>query len=261
MNVQLQVSDHVARVTINRPEVLNAIDQATEQELRALWDRLEDDRQVRVIVVTGAGDRAFCVGADLKGAVAGEEVTGLDYLSSPRPGGFAGLAMSERLLTPVVARVNGYVLGGGMEMLLGCDIAVACAEAQFGFPEPRVGRLPLDGGMTLLTRQIPNKAALGLLLTGRRIDAAEAERLGLVNEVVDRAQLDEAVDRWVRQILACAPLATRAIKQVIRETSHLSIADAAAQRLPATIAAVTSEDADEGVQSFVEKRAPHWKGC
>ncbi len=260
MSVQLQIADHVARVTIDRPEVLNAVDQATERQLRALWEELESNRDVRAIVVTGAGNRAFCVGADLKSAAEGEQVTGLEYLASRRHGGFAGLAMNDELITPVVARVNGYALGGGLEMLLGCDIAVACTEARFGFPEPRVGRLPLDGGMTLLGRKIGDKAAMGLLLTGRQIDATEAARLGLVNEVVPRTDLDETVDRWVTDILACAPLATRAIKQAVRQTAHQSVAEAAAQRLPAVLAAVDSDDAEEGVRAFAEKRQPVWKG-
>jgi crotonobetainyl-CoA hydratase len=160
----------------------------------------------------------------------------------------------------VIARVNGHALGGGMEMVLGCDIVVAAEEATFGLPEPRVGRLALDGGIALLPRRIPYVWAMGLLLTGRRIPAAQALRLGLGNDVVPRADLDQAIERWVTDILACAPLSLRAIKQMVRSGAGLSPQEAQRLRLPALIAALQSSDQDEGVRAFVEKRAPQWQG-
>jgi len=159
----------------------------------------------------------------------------------------------------VIARVNGHALGGGFEMVLGCDIVIAAAEASFGLPEPRVGRLALDGGMVLLPRLIPQKAAMGMLLTGKRITAREALGYGLVNEVVPRVGLDAAIDRWLADILACAPLSLRAIKQTVQRTWHLTPDEAQAMRLPALIEALGSEDGEEGVQAFREKRPPVWK--
>jgi enoyl-CoA hydratase/carnithine racemase len=161
---------------------------------------------------------------------------------------------------PVIARVNGHALGGGMEMALGCDIVVASANASFGLPEPRVGRLALDGGIALLTRRIPHVWAMGMLLTGRRIDAAEALRFGLVNEVAPLAELDAAIARWVADILACAPLSVRAIKQMVRAGEKLSAREAQMLRLPALVEALRSSDQDEGVRAFQEKRKPVWQG-
>jgi len=254
---RLTKEGHVARVTLDRPAALNAIDADTARELDGIWDALERDADVRVIVLTGAGERAFCAGADLK---SGGGKTGLAYWASPRPGGFGGIALRETLDVPVIARVNGFALGGGFEMVLGCDIVIASETASFGLPEPRVGRLPLDGGMTLLTRQVPFRAAMGILLTGRRVAAREALALGLVNEVVPPAELDAAVERWVGEVLACAPLSVRAIKAVARRTAHLTAREAQAQRLPELIAALESQDSEEGVAAFREKRAPVWKG-
>jgi len=256
-NVSFEVRDHVARVTLDRPASMNAVDRATEEELEAIWTAIERDPKVRAVVLTGAGERAFCAGADMKNS--GNQ-TGLEYWAAARHGGFGGIALRETLDVPVIARVNGVALGGGFEMVLGCDIAVACDEASFGLPEPRVGRMPLDGGMTLLQRQIPYRHAMGILLTGRRVKAAEALDLGIVNEVVPRADLDAAVERWVAQILACAPLSVRAIKAVVRGTAHMTPRAAQAQRLPALVAALSSEDSIEGVTAFREKRAPVWKG-
>src|SRR4029077_20942350 len=174
--------------------------------------------------------------------------------ATARPAGFGGIALRSTLDIPVIARVNGHALGGGFEMVLGCDLVIAAEEATFGLPEPRVGRLPLDGGMVLLQRQVPFRQAMSMLLTGRRLRAAEALAIGLVNEVVPRADLDDAVARWLADILACAPLSLRAIKQSVRRTAHLAAAEAQAQRLPAVIACLASRDGEEGVAAFREKR-------
>jgi len=256
MPVDFTIANHVARVTIDRPEVMNAIDTATEQELQRIWAAIEADRAVRVVVLTGAGTRAFCAGADMKGG----GVSGLEYWAQPRPGGFGGIALRHSIDVPVIARVNGHALGGGFEMVLGCDIIVASSNASFALPEVRLGRLPLDGGMALLQRQIPFRAAMGILFTGRRVKADEACSLGLINEVVEPEELDAAVERWVAQILACAPLSVRAIKQMVRRTAHLTAVEAQAQRLPALVEALVSEDSNEGVRAFIEKRPPIWRG-
>lgn len=255
--VGFEVTDGVARVTINRPDRMNAIDKAAEDALMRIWDGIERDRSIRVVVLTGAGDRAFCAGADVK---SGSGSSGLEYWAGPRPGGFGGIALRDTLDVPVIARVNGHALGGGFEMVLGCDIVVAAEHAGFGLPEPRIGRLALDGGIAILPRRIPHVWAMGLLLTGRRIPAAEALRMGLVNEVVPAAELDVAVDRWVQDILACAPLSLRAIKQMVRAGSRLTAQEAQALRVPALVEALRSEDQDEGVLAFQEKRAPVWRG-
>ena len=257
MPIQCHIADHVARVTIDRPDVLNAIDAGAEAELQSIWSVIEADRDVRVVVLTGAGDRAFCTGADMKD---GSGESGLEYWAKARPGGFGGIAMRETLDVPVIARVNGHAIGGGLEVVLGCDIVVAAEEATFALPEARVGRLPLDGGMTLLQRQIPYRHAMGMLLTGRRIKAREALDFGLINEVVPRAELDAAIDRWLNDVLACAPLSVRAIKQAVRRTAHLAAREAQAMRLPAVIEALQSQDAGEGVRAFLEKRKPNWTG-
>jgi crotonobetainyl-CoA hydratase len=232
------------------------VDLETESELQRIWNELERNRDIRVVVLTGEGERAFCVGADLKNP----SMSGLEYWAAPRPGGFGGIALRETLNVPVIARVNGYALGGGFEMVLGCDLVVACEEASFGLPEALVGRMPLDGGMTLLQRQIPYRQAMAMLLTGRRVSAREALDMGLVNEVVPRVELDAAVERWVEALLSCAPLSLQAIKQVVRRTSTLSASEAQALRLPALVSALQSEDAHEGVRAFQEKRKPRWSG-
>jgi len=256
MSVNLKIENHVATVTLSRPDVLNAVDLATEAELQRIWTELERRDDVRVVVLTGAGDRAFCVGADMKNPA----MTGLEYWGASRPGGFGGIALRESLNLPVIARVNGFALGGGFEMVLGCDIVVACEEASFGLPEALVGRMPLDGGMTLLQRQIPYRQAMAMLLTGKRVSAQEAKEMGLINDVVPRAQLDDAVQRWIDALLACAPLSQQAIKQVVRRTATLSPSDAQALRLPALVSALQSEDAHEGVLAFQQKRKPQWRG-
>ena len=258
MTVRFDLKDGVARITIDRPDRMNAVDRATEAELIAAWERVEMDRSIRVVVLTGSGERAFSTGADMK---AGGGMTGLEYWAAPRPGGFGGIALRDTLDVPVIARVNGHALGGGFEMVLGCDIVIAAENATFGLPEPRVGRLALDGGIALLSQRLPHAQAMGILLTGRRLGAAEALRLGLVNEVVAATELDVAVQRWIAEIVACAPLSVRAIKQMVRAGAGLTPQQAQALRLPALVEALQSKDQDEGVKAFQEKRAPVWKGA
>jgi enoyl-CoA hydratase/carnithine racemase len=257
MSIRFAVENHVARVTIDRPDRMNALDEASEAELMRVWAAIEQDEQVRCVVLTGAGEKAFCTGADMKQS---GNKTGLEYWATPRPGGFGGLSLRETLDVPVIARVNGHALGGGMEMVLGCDIVVAAENATFGLPEPRVGRLALDGGIAQLSRRIPHVLAMGMLLTGRRVSAPEAFRFGLVNEVVPQTGLDAAVEKWVSDVLACAPLSVRAVKQMVRRGAGLTPQQAQMLRLPALIAALQSTDQDEGVRAFVEKRAPQWQG-
>lgn len=257
MAVEFSVDNHVARVRIDRPERMNAVDDATWDALEEIWQKIEADGDVRVVVLSGSGEKAFCAGADMKG---GNALSGLEYWENARPGGFGGLTLRKSLQVPVIARVNGIAVGGGFEMVLGCDIVVAAEHASFGLPEARVGRMPLDGGMIVLPRMIPQKVAMGMLMTGKRISAQEAKDYGLVNEVVPAEELDAAVDRWVADILKCAPLSVKAIKESVKETIDLPAQQAMAKRLPALVAALESEDADEGPLAFREKREPNWKG-
>lgn len=246
----------IARVTIDRPRVLNALDRAAHDTLSAVWDDVRDDPSVRVAVLTGAGERAFCAGTDLSAA---GDARGLNYLTGAPPLGAGGLSLRRDLFTPVIAAVNGLALGTGFELVLACDIAVAAEHAEFGFPEPRVGLMALDGAMHLLLRQVPLKQAMGLLLTGRRIGAAEARAAGLVNEVVPAADLAAAADRWAGDVLACAPLAVEATKHLAQESRDLPAWAAPRWVSPRALRAMESEDAQEGVRAFREKRAPRWR--
>jgi crotonobetainyl-CoA hydratase len=254
--IRFELKGHVAWVTFDRQHVLNALDPASVRRCNEIWDQIERDPSVHAVVVTGAGDRAFCTGADMSAAGIGR--TGVDYWAHLDPNGFAGLSLRRTLDVPVIARVNGYALGGGMEVVLGADLVVAADHARFGLTEPRVGRMPLDGGIVRLARRIPHTQAMSLLLTGRKAAASELAAMGLVNEVVPAAELDAAVDRWLEQILACAPTSLRAIKQVLNRTDHLTDREAHATRTPALMEALVSPNAEEGVAAFQQKRRPNW---
>ncbi|WP_211288866.1 enoyl-CoA hydratase-related protein [Actinophytocola xinjiangensis] len=253
----LEVRDGVARVTIDRPAARNALDSAAATELERVWTEIEATPGIRVVVLTGSGDRAFCAGADLR---EDNGLSGVDYWAGASGNGFGGLSMRDTLTVPVVARVNGFCLGGGMELALGCDLVVAASTVFFGLPEPRVGRVPLDGGVAGVLQQVPYRQAMEILLTGRRVSAADALRFGLVNEVVPAEELDEVVDRWVADILACAPLSLRAVKRMALAERIGQARRIQGTRTPELVAALRSADAQEGVRAFREKRAPVWRG-
>ncbi len=248
--------DKVATVRINRPAQMNAVDSATASRLDCIFDEIAAAKtKIRCVILTGTGNKAFCAGADMKEDGPG----GLEYWTQTNAKGFGTLAMRKVLDVPIIAKVNGLALGGGMELMLGCDLVVAAEHAKFGLPEPRVGRLPLDG-MVMLPRLLPRVQALGMLLTGRMISSAEAVAWGLINEAVPSNKLDDAVGGWVADILACAPLSLAAIKHAGIGLVDQPLAQARATLTSQLKAALESQDADEGVMAFREKRKPVWKG-
>jgi len=246
---------HVVTITLNRPEVLNAMHPAGHRELARAFDDYAADPELRVAIVTGAGDRAFCVGTDLKTLAA----TG-DHQKPPT--GFAGITHRFDLWKPVIAAVNGLCLGGGVEILAACDLAIAADDAEFGLSEPRVGLAALGGGaLQRLARELPMKEAMWLVLRAQRIGAEEARRIGLVNKVVPRAELMIQARALADELLACAPLALQASKQVMLQSlEEPDFAKAMTRRYEAAERMLASDDAIEGPRAFAEKRKPHWKG-
>lgn len=253
---------HVAYITLNRPEVLNAMDLATHARLAEVWDDFEADDDVWLGVLGASGERAFCVGQDLKELVRRTEEDDAPISSFGSRGlpGWPRLTERFALGKPLIARVQGLALGGGFELALACDLIVAADTAEFALPEARLGLIPGAGGAFRLSRQLPLKTAMGLLLTGHRLGAREACAHGLVNEVVPAAELDAAVSRWVQALLRSAPLSLRALKQAVHQSAHLSLQDAFAASYPEEQRRRASRDCREGPKAFVEKREPVWEG-
>lgn len=251
---RLAAADGILTVTIDRPEVLGALHLAGHEELTRVFDHYAADPALRVAILTGSG-RGFCVGTDLKSLA---ETGPYEY---PH-GGFGGLTTRFDLWKPVIAAVNGLCLGGGAEIVIACDIAIAADSAQFGLPEPRVGLAALGGGaLQRLVREMPMKDAMALVLTGRRIDAHEARRVGLINEVVPAADLMARAEAVAREILECAPLAIEASKQVmLMSRAEPDLKAAMARSYPAAERMLASEDAREGPRAFAAKRKPVWSG-
>ena len=241
-------------VTLDRPELMNALHPPANRELAGVFDEFEADPELWVGIVTGAGDRAFCAGNDLKYQAAGGKMEFSDK-------GFGGLTARYGCVKPLIAAVNGVAMGGGFEIALACDLIIASERASFALPEPRVGLAALAGGMHRLPRQIGQKQAMGMLLTGRRVDAHEGQRLGFVNEVVPPADLLPAARRWATQILECAPLSVRASKQAALEGLGAGSLETAVNAHYEQVARMfKSEDFVEGPRAFSEKRKPVWKG-
>ena len=244
----------VLTVTFNRPEVRNAIHPPAARELEQIFDEFEADPELWVAILTGAGEQAFCAGNDLKYQAAGNP---MDWPKT----GFGGLAMRFDSVKPLIAAVNGVALGGGFEIALACDLIIASERASFGLPEPLVGMAAMAGGIHRLPRQIGLKNALGMLLTGRRVDAREGQQLGFVNEIVPADQLIDAAHRWADQILECAPLSVRASKQAALQGLDAASLEAAVRgHYDQIYALLKSEDYVEGPRAFAAKRRPKWKG-
>jgi crotonobetainyl-CoA hydratase len=253
-------SSGVTTITLNRPEVMNAIHSPMHAELADALDEFAADKQQRVCVLTGAGERAFCAGSDLKYAASSDAGVGEGRRAYPHSG-YGGIAERFDLTKPVIAAVNGVALGGGFEIVLACDLVIASDTALFGLPEPLVGAIALGGGLHRLPRQIGLKHALGIILTSRKVPAEEGKALGFVNEVVPQADLGAAVDRWAAAILRGSPIAIQASKEVVhRGLTEASLADAMLHQrdYPGFRAWLQSEDLREGPRAFAQKRPPRW---
>ncbi|MEM0986877.1 MAG: enoyl-CoA hydratase-related protein [Pseudomonadota bacterium] len=241
-------------VEMNRPEKMNALHPPANKELGEIFDDFAADPNLWVAIITGAGDRAFSAGNDLRYQASGGDMFAV-------PSGFGGLTSRYDLDKPVIAAVNGVAMGGGFEIALACDLIIAADTARFALPEPKVGLAALAGGLHRLPRQIGLKRAMGMIMTARHVPAEEGERLGFVNEVVPQAELMDAARRWAGLIMECSPMSIRASKQAVM--GGLDIAnykEAFESRFPAIGELFKSEDFIEGPRAFAEKRKPNWTG-
>ncbi|MBB1199444.1 crotonobetainyl-CoA hydratase [Enterobacteriaceae bacterium 89] len=256
--LQITRNGAVLEIVLDRPKA-NAIDASTSFKMGEAFLQFRDDPQLRVAIITGAGERFFSAGWDLKSAAEGE-APDADF----GPGGFAGLTEIFNLDKPVIAAVNGYAFGGGFELALAADLIVCSDNASFALPEVKLGIVPDSGGILRLPKILPPAIVNELVMTGRRMDAEEALRWGIVNRVVNQAELMDCARELAAQLVTSAPLAVAALKEIVRSTSELTVEEGyrlmrsgALRHYPAVL---HSEDALEGPQAFAEKREPQWKG-
>ena len=244
--------DRLLVITLNRPDVLNSLNAPACRELDEIFNGFERDPALWIALITGAGDRAFCAGHDLA-----------DAPDAPMPpSGWAGLSERPHRTKPLIAAVNGIAMGGGLEIALACDIVVADCRSQFAMSEPRVGAVALGGGAQRLALRLPRAIAMGMLLTGRRFDAVEAHRWGLVTEIAAAGQAMEVARRWAAEILKCAPLAVRLTRELAMEVleGEEFAALLGRRRLDFAARLFATQDTQEGMRAFLEKRAPVWLG-
>ncbi|MEM1538949.1 MAG: enoyl-CoA hydratase-related protein [Candidatus Bathyarchaeia archaeon] len=248
--------DGVATITINRPEVLNVLNRETYLEILARLEDADKDENVKVVVITGAGERAFCAGLDLK-AVTG--LSPVEVAELAKLGHKLTLAIEE-IGKPVIAAINGYALGGGLELAMACDIRIASENARLGQPEVNVGLIPGNGGTQRLPRLVGKGIAKELIFTGKMIDAKTAEMLGLVNKVVPQGELKAAVEALVKELLNKPPIALKLAKELINISTETDLKTGLAYEAQATGVIASTNDFKEGITAFVEKRKPVFKG-
>ncbi len=253
--ILVDVADGIATLTVNRPDKRNALNAAVRREIVQALDALRDDDAARVLVLTGAGDRAFVAGADIAEF---EARTPVQQRESMEGGGvFEALAVFPR---PTIAMIRGYALGGGCELALACDIRVAAPSARLGQPEIRLGLLPGGGGTQRLPRLVGYGQALRLILTGEPIDAAEALRIGLVDLLVEEAELEARTRALAAAMAAHSSLALRLAKEALRASQEMPLSAGLRYERELFITAFSSEDRAEGVRAFLEKRQPEFRG-
>jgi E-phenylitaconyl-CoA hydratase len=256
-SVELTVEEGVAVVTLNRPDAMNAVDPEMRQLLHRTWTQIADDDEIRVAVVTGAGEKSFCTGSDLKKTMPSADSFARQLFAQKNSGAInAGLTTDK----PLIAAVNGYAMGGGMELALACDIRICSANAQFALSEVKVGSVPGSGGTQRLPRTVAMSDAMLMLLTGDRIDATEALRIGLVSRVVPVGRLLEEAREIALRIAGNAPLSVRAIKRLVRQGMDMPLSPAADMERYVFGLLFSSEDRIEGRKAFAEKRPPDFKG-
>ena len=254
--VRYEAQDGIATLTLDRPDVLNAMNNAMRAQLLEIFTRLRTDDAIKVVVVTGAGDRAFCAGADIR-----------EFLEPPTPTHFREArkrldfrAEMERCSQPIIAAIRGFALGGGLELALACDIRIAAEDAHLGLTEINLAIIPGGGGTQRLPRLVGRGKALEMILTGMRVPAAEALRIGLVERVVPVAELMSAAQALARQIADKAPIALRYAKEAVVGGLGLPLVDGIRLENDLSTLLRTTEDRVEGAKAFVEKRKPKWTG-
>lgn len=245
--------DGILILTINRPEKRNALNGATSAKMEEILNMASKDNAVRVIIVTGSGEKAFCAGEDLS------ELAEIGECQTVTEHGFGGL--TNRLCPkPIVCAVNGTAVGGGMEIAVACDLIVSVKEARFGLPEVKVGLIASTGGLVRMARELPRKIAMELCLTGKLIYAEEAKEIGIVNYVVEREELMNKAIELAEQIAANAPISLQITKEILHAAPSMSLEDAMRLSDNSYKYIEKTEDGIEGPLAFMEKRKPNWKG-
>ena len=256
-NIVYEKEDGIAWITINRPKVLNTLNFEAINELASALEDAEKDDSVRVVVLTGAGDEAFCAGVDINQFMALTPSKRREFTLNYRE---KILNRIREMGKPVIAMVNGYALGAGCELTMTCDLAIASENARFGQPEINIAAIPGGGGTQLLPRHIGVKKAMELILTGDMIDAKEAERLGIVNKVVPPDKLRDAVKELAEKLKSKSPVALKIAKAAVNKSLETLLPAGLAYETEAFTLCSTTEDFNEGVKAFLEKRKPEWKG-
>ncbi len=255
-NTLYEKSRGIATIKINRPKALNALNKQALQEISSRLDDAEEDETVKVIVITGAGDRAFCVGLDLKAV---KDISAVDGMNLSLLGQKLTKKIEE-LRKPVIAAINGYTLGGGLELAMSCDLRIASESAKLGQPELNVGLIPGWGGTQRLPRLVGRGIAKELIFTGKMIDAKTAQELGLLNKVVPPEKLKSAAKELARELMTKPPVGLQLAKQLINSSIETDLTKGLVQEAQAFGVLASTEDFDEGVAAFIEKRKPKFKG-